>query len=128
MKSLALPIFWQMYRQLPSSVRRRAQAAYRQFQNNPQHPGLRFHRLFNDSRYWSVRVTRDYRAVRILENDTITWIWIGTHKMLDWARLTRTFENSLIGRSNPAFQVIFLLFPGVMFSPSAPEKTPSPGM
>lgn len=77
-----------MYHQLPADVRRAARKAYRQFQLNPQHPGLHFHRLFNDPSYWSVRVSRDYRAVGILEGDTIMWIWIGDHEAFD-----RTFPR-----------------------------------
>jgi len=84
-KSLTLPVFWRYYRQLPAAVRRRAQAAYRNFEKNPQHPGLHFHRLFHDSRYWSVRITRDHRAVGIFEDETITWIWIGDHEAFDRA-------------------------------------------
>ncbi|HUQ70248.1 MAG TPA: hypothetical protein VM165_12025 [Planctomycetaceae bacterium] len=85
MRSLTLPIFWRLYRQLPNAIRRRARAAYGTFQKNPQHPGLHFHRLFHDARFWSVRITRDYRAVGILENDAITWIWIGDHAAFDRA-------------------------------------------
>ena len=28
---------------------------------------------------WSVRVTKSYRAVGVLEGDTVTWFWIGSH-------------------------------------------------
>lgn len=79
MKSRTLPSFWKLYRPLPLEIKREAQAAYQRFVANPQHPGLHFHRLFNDARFWSVRITRDFRAVGILEGDTITWIWIGSH-------------------------------------------------
>src|SRR5436190_8443635 len=48
MKSRTLPGFWKLYRKLPASIHKEARAAYRQFLNNPQHPGLHFHRLFND--------------------------------------------------------------------------------
>jgi hypothetical protein len=66
-------------------VRKEARQAYKLFASNPQHPGLHFHRLFNDPQYWSVRVTRDYRAVGIASGDTITWIWIGSHQDFDRA-------------------------------------------
>jgi hypothetical protein len=85
MKSRTLAGFWKLYRKLPASVRKEARAAYRRFLNNPQHPGLHFHRLFNDPSYWSVRVTLDYRAVGIVEGDTITWVWIGSHEAFDRA-------------------------------------------
>ena len=28
---------------------------------------------------WSVRLTRSYRALGILEGDTVTWFWVGGH-------------------------------------------------
>ncbi len=85
MNSQTLPSFWKLYRELSLPVRRAARDAYQQFMANPQHPGLHFHRLFNDPRFWSVRVTRNYRAVGILQDDTITWVWIGDHKAFDRA-------------------------------------------
>lgn len=81
MTSQTLPSFWKLYRELPDAAR----GAYQQFMANPQHPGLHFHRLFNDSRFWSVRVTLNCRAVGILQSDTITWVWIGDHKAFDQA-------------------------------------------
>jgi hypothetical protein len=83
MNSLALPSFWKCYRKLPGGVRQAARNAYRLFISNPSHPSLHFHRLFNDPLYWSVRVSRNHRAVGILQEDTITWIWIGDHKAFD---------------------------------------------
>jgi hypothetical protein len=85
MKSQTLPVFWKLYRKLPEHARRAAREAYRQFLADPSHPGLRFHRLFNDARCWSVRGSRNHRAVGILQGDTITWIWIGDHKAFDRA-------------------------------------------
>lgn len=85
MKSLALPSFWKLYRRVPEAIRQEARAAYRQFIANPLHPGLHFHRLFNDPLCWSASITRDYRAVGLLQGDTITWIWIGDHAAFDKA-------------------------------------------
>jgi len=34
-----------------------------------------------------VRITRGYRALGILEGDTVTWFWIGSHK--DYERFFR---------------------------------------
>jgi hypothetical protein len=44
---------------------------------------LHFERLRSDPRQWSVRVTRDYRAVGIIDGDTIIWHWIGSHEEFD---------------------------------------------
>ena len=83
MNSRTLERFWRLYESLPQDVRRQARRAYRRFRRNPHHPGLHFHRLAGHPDYWSVRVSRDYRAVGILEHDTITWIWIGSHADFD---------------------------------------------
>jgi hypothetical protein len=80
MNSQTVPQFWDLYAQLPMDIRRRARAAYRQFQANPAHPSLHFHRLMGHPELWSVRVTLDFRAVGLLQGDTITWFWIGHHR------------------------------------------------
>jgi hypothetical protein len=85
MNSVTTPRFWQLYYQLPATVRQEAREAYRRFQADPSHPGLYCHRLFGEAQFWSVRVTRDYRAVAILRGNTITWIWIGSHQDFDRA-------------------------------------------
>ncbi len=83
MNSTGTPGFWALYRQLPKKVREAAQAAYELFQQNPAHPSLRFHRLDYDPRFWSVRVTRDFRAVGAVEGNDIVWFWIGGHEDFD---------------------------------------------
>ena len=59
-----------------------------QFVADPTHPSLHFHRLAVAAQLWSVRVTRDYRAVGLVQGATITWFWIGDHKAFD-----RTFPS-----------------------------------
>jgi hypothetical protein len=86
MNSRTLPSFWDCYRRLPASIRQACRAAFRRFIANPAHPGLQFHRLDTyDPHDWSVRVTRDDRAVGILEGSTITWVWVGNHQDFDRA-------------------------------------------
>ncbi len=77
--------FWQLYRRLSKAVRQQARDAYRRCQSNPAHPSLHFHRLASYPELWSVRVTRDYRAVGLVEGTTITWFWIGNHKAFERA-------------------------------------------
>jgi len=71
----ATPRFWAAYRELPAEIRSLAQKAYRLFQENPGHPS-------RDPIY-SARVTLGYRAVGLLEDDEVTWFWIGTHPEYD---------------------------------------------
>jgi hypothetical protein len=37
----------------------------------------------NWSHELSIRIGRDYRALGILEGDTVTWYWIGKHDTYD---------------------------------------------
>jgi hypothetical protein len=79
MKSATLPSFWNSYRFLDESVRRRARKTYRLWAQNPFHPSLRFKCINAQESIWSVRVTRGYRAIGILDDDSMTWFWIGSH-------------------------------------------------
>jgi hypothetical protein len=72
-----------MYAALPPDIRRHAREAYRQFQADPSHPGLRFHPLHGYPDYWSARITRSYRAVCRRDGDTAYWFWIGSHADFD---------------------------------------------
>jgi hypothetical protein len=83
MESRTIASFWSLYSALPAAVRLAARAAYQVFVTNSQHPGL--HRLAWDPRFWSVRLTGDYRAVGFVEGDVITWVWIGNHDDFDRA-------------------------------------------
>ncbi len=79
MKSATLPSFWAEYRKLNDRVKERAGKNYRLWVDNPFHPSLHFKCIDSNEGIWSVRVTRSYRAVGILEGDTVTWFWIGSH-------------------------------------------------
>jgi hypothetical protein len=83
-KSLGTEKFWKTYRALSPVVKDAARAAYQKFAENPSHPSLQLERLRSDPRFWSVRVTRDYRAVaQRFEGDVWVWAWIGSHKDFD---------------------------------------------
>jgi mRNA-degrading endonuclease RelE of RelBE toxin-antitoxin system len=83
MNSQTLPRFWDLYRKLPKKIREQAREAYRLFQANPAQPGLHFQRLKGHPELWSVRITRDFRAVGLVDGDTITWFWIGDHRSFE---------------------------------------------
>lgn len=73
---------------MPPDLQSAARRAYRKFASDPAHPSLHLERLRGDTRFWSVRVTLDYRAVaRRYEGNAWVWIWIGPHKDFD-----RTFR------------------------------------
>lgn len=79
MKSATLPSFWTAYRSLNEETRQRARKAYRLWVLNPFHPSLRFKCINREESIWSARISLAYRAIGILEGDTVTWFWIGNH-------------------------------------------------
>ena len=83
MKSRANARFWELFRQLPVEVQDQARETYRTFALDPRHPSLRFKRVSQARPVFSVRVTRDYRALGVLQGEGITWYWIGNHADYD---------------------------------------------
>jgi hypothetical protein len=83
MNSRATPGFWKRYAQLPRDVRQRARKAYQLWRANPGHPSLRFKRVDKVEPIYSVRVNGGYRVLGILEGETVTWFWIGSHTEYD---------------------------------------------
>jgi mRNA-degrading endonuclease RelE of RelBE toxin-antitoxin system len=79
MKSETLQSFWAEYQKLTDPIRAKARKTYRLWADNPFHPSLHFKCIDSNEGIWSIRVTRSYRAVGILEGDTVTWFWIGSH-------------------------------------------------
>lgn len=80
MKSATLPSFWESYNKLDKTVRRRARKAFELWIDNPFHPSLHFKCINSEEEIWSVRITINYRALGVLDKDTVTWFWIGSHK------------------------------------------------
>lgn len=79
MNSLTLPSFWKAYESLENTVRSQAKKTFVLWAENPFHPSLHFKCINAEESIWSVRVTIRYRAVGVVEGDTITWFWIGKH-------------------------------------------------
>jgi hypothetical protein len=87
-KSRATPRFWAAYRDLPPEIKQAARKAYQLFRENAHHPGLQFKKVHQRDPVYSARVTLGYRALGLLDDDEITWFWIGTH-----AAYGRLLEN-----------------------------------
>jgi hypothetical protein len=79
MNSATLPSFWEAYRSLDEQTRLRAQRAYQLWADNPFHPSLRFKCINSRENIWSARVSLAVRAVGVMDGDTVTWFWIGSH-------------------------------------------------
>ena len=79
MNSRTLPSFWEAYRSLEEDTKSRARKAYRLWMENPFHPSLHFKCVSREEDVWLLRITLGYRALGVLEGDTVTWFWIGSH-------------------------------------------------
>lgn len=75
--------FRERFAALPAHVRRQAKEAYRLFQDDPSHPGLRFKKVFPEPPTYTARIGIGYRAAGVLDEDTVVWYWIGTHAEYD---------------------------------------------
>lgn len=83
MKSILLDDFVALFRQLPDPVKAQARRSYRLWKENRQHPSLHFKRAHTKDPVYSVRISRGYRALGLLEGETIAWFWVGSHTDYD---------------------------------------------
>jgi hypothetical protein len=72
-----------LFSDLPADAQRDAKRAYRLFQSDPAHPGLRFKKLEGEDNVYSVRVGLDFRAPGTMRHGRIVWYWIGNHSEYD---------------------------------------------
>jgi hypothetical protein len=79
LKSATLPAFWKAYDRLDQTIKARARKAFQLWAENPFHPSLRFKCINSQENTWAVRITRGVRAVGKLQDDSVTWFWIGGH-------------------------------------------------
>jgi hypothetical protein len=83
MKSTTTSDFWKLYNALPEDVQHKADKAYALWRIDPQGHGLYFKRVGRKRPVYSVRIGLDYRAIGLLEGDTIIWFWIGPHDVYE---------------------------------------------
>ena len=62
-------------------MRSAAKEKYKLWRSEPFHPSLHFKELRPG--LWSVRITSNYRALALRDNDVVVWFWIGTHAEYD---------------------------------------------
>ena len=80
MKHFASPVFWELYKALPSSIQSLADKNFELLKANPHHPSLQ---LKKAGQYYSIRVGLKYRGVGIEVEEGLLWFWIGTHAEYD---------------------------------------------
>ena len=79
MRARATKRFWERFDTLPPEIRRRARKNFALWRTNPRHPALRFKQVGSNRPIYSARITRGWRALGVLEGDTLIWFWIGSH-------------------------------------------------
>ena len=73
--------FWEHYKKLPEEIK--SKKIFKLFQKDPYHPSLHFKRIHSRKPIFSVRITKDYRAIGVLDENEIIWFWIGNHEMYE---------------------------------------------
>lgn len=79
MKSRTTRKFWRQFDSLPAAIQEHAHRSYQQFRADPTYPALNFKKVQSDDPVYSVRIGIHYRALGLLDGETITWFWIGHH-------------------------------------------------
>jgi len=83
LKSQLTEDFVACFSRLPETVKTQARKGYRLWRSNPAHPSLHFKLIHGPEGIYSVRVGFGWRALGLLESDTIYWYWIGSHSEYD---------------------------------------------
>ncbi len=83
MKSSVTKTFRKQLNQLPNSVQKQAEKAYKLWDKDPYQNSLQFKQVSQNQPIYSVRVSLNYRVLGLLEGDHIYWFWIGTHDEYD---------------------------------------------
>lgn len=83
MRSRTTERFRKAFERLPEQVQRQAREAYRLFKQNPHHPSLRFKQIHPTRLIYLVRISIEYRALGVREEDEVIWFWIGSHADYD---------------------------------------------
>jgi hypothetical protein len=71
------------FRRLPARIQRVARRSYKQWKENPSHPGLQFKRVGKRKPVYAVRVGIGWRALGLKMDDIVVWFWIGSHAEYD---------------------------------------------
>lgn len=75
------PRFCECYQRLPPTVQKLADKQFERLKEDPTHPSLRLEKLHGYD-YWSVRVTRGYRAIAFKDDEGFVWFLIGKYDVV----------------------------------------------
>jgi len=76
--------FWKRFHSLLTNIQNLAREKFNLLKKNPHHPSLHFKKV---GKFWSIRISLDYRALCYQDNEDFIWVWIGTHE--DYNKMLR---------------------------------------
>ncbi len=71
--------FSRFYQKLPPHIKKQADKAFEYFALNTLHPSLEFKCIDQAEQEYAIRISRGYRALGYMQDDTMQWDWIGAH-------------------------------------------------
>ncbi len=80
MKSVKTDKFKKAFDGLPLKIQQQARDAYELWKDDSTYPNLHFKQIHRKKAIYSVRIGLSYRALGVMENETIIWFWIGSHE------------------------------------------------
>ena len=83
MKSVTTERFRRLYGAAGTQRQAQIKRSYKLWLENPAHPSIRFKKVHNTEPIYSARVDLDWRALGVLEGDTVVWFWVGPHDEYD---------------------------------------------
>jgi hypothetical protein len=79
LNSVTTEAFRRLYAAATPQRRAQIKRAFQLWRENPAHPSLRFKKVHATQSIYSARVDLDWRALGVLEGDTVVWFWVGPH-------------------------------------------------
>jgi hypothetical protein len=79
LKSVTTERFRRLYAAAGKQRQIQIKRAYKLWIENPAHPSIRFKKVHNTEPIYSARVDLDWRALSVMEQDTVVWFWVGPH-------------------------------------------------
>lgn len=79
MNSVTTEAFRRLYAAASASKQAQIKRAYKLWRDSPAHPSLRFKKVYATEPIYSARVDLDWRALGVMDGDTVVWFWVGAH-------------------------------------------------
>jgi hypothetical protein len=79
LNSVTTEEFRRLYGAASPQKRAQIKRAFKLWRENPAHPSLRFKKVHPTAPIYSAKVDLDWRALSVLDGDTVVWFWVRPH-------------------------------------------------